>query len=117
MTPGQYDIRIRRGSKYTLNFTINIDGTPLDLTGMSAKMQVKPTASLSSTAYVTASTVSGEITLGGALGTVDVVLSDEDTELIPVGTQYYDVIVINAGEATSWLAGKAYVTDGVTTDD
>ena len=72
MTAKQVDIAIEQGATFTLRITwTTSSGTPVDLTGYTAKMQVRWKYS-GPTPLLTFSSATGEITLGGVAGTVDI---------------------------------------------
>ena len=72
MTAKQVDIAIEQGATLTLSITWkNADGTPVDLTGYTAKMQVR-WKYVDTNALLTFSSTGGTIVLGGVSGTVDI---------------------------------------------
>lgn len=89
---------------------------PVDLTGCTARMQIRPTIA-STTVYVTLTTENGGITLGDDAGTVAVFISDEDTAAFTWATGFYDLeIEFPSGDVRRLLAGKVKVSPEVTRD-
>ena len=72
MTAKKLDITLEQGATFVMNITWqNSDGTPVNLTGYTAKMQVRYKYS-DAAALATFTTSDSTITLGGALGTIAV---------------------------------------------
>jgi hypothetical protein len=119
----QYDLCIQQGATFNQLFTwstlpasgsaVGTDTTPVNLTGYSASLQIRPFP-LSTTLLYDAS---ANITLGGAAGTI--------TLSIPAGTTegfstwwsgVYDLLLTDpSGNVTRLLAGTVTVSPGVTT--
>lgn len=67
---GTYNIITDQGSTFTRTLTYKDNaGNPINLTGYSAKMQVR-TATDATSVLLELSTANGRITLGGVLGTI-----------------------------------------------
>jgi hypothetical protein len=125
MTAAKRDLYIEQGATYRdLQFTwyqgddpLN-PGPPVNLTGANARMQIRKT--LTSLAMVTAVStgVAPRITLGGVLGTVAVVLTDEDTMLLVSKAAVYDFeIEDSTGVVHRLLQGKVTIDPNVTRED
>jgi hypothetical protein len=72
-------------------------GNLINLTGFTAKMQVKTSNNQScSDLIIEFSTENGRIILGGIAGTIIIQASKADMSLLPIGQYYYD-FVINTG--------------------
>lgn len=111
--PAKYDFDARQGSTVSRTFTWKVDGTAQNLTGWSARMQVRPAAG-SDILYVSLTSGSG-ITLGGAAGTVTVTVSATTMAAVPPGKHEYDLELVNGGgEVTPFLAGAFKVSAEVT---
>lgn len=114
MTAGIYDITIEQGATFTLSATWKDSaGAPVNLTGYSARMQVR---SSYDSEEVLASLVSPtDITLGGALGTILVTISATSTQLLTIQEGVYDLELQSAGGVvTRLLQGKATISREVT---
>lgn len=113
INPGTYNITCPQGATFDKTFSVALDGYPKDLTGFSAAMQVRETFD-SSTPVLSLTNGSG-ITLGGVLGTINVVVSSSATSAIPAGYYSYDLeITSGAGVRDRLLEGKFVVTPEVT---
>ena len=82
MIAGIYNITCEQGSTFTRSFTIQQpDGTVYDLTGFSARMQIRRDFD-STTPMFTASTQSGHITMSVLFGEINVDISAAETAQI-----------------------------------
>lgn len=119
MSALRYNITIEEGSQFELNLTWkDEDGNLVDLTGYEARMHIRETVDASTTLDEYTST-GGEITMGGANGTIDVLVGadvtvnydwDEDAGV-------YDLEVYDpndASDVTRLIEGKVKFTDEVT---
>jgi hypothetical protein len=117
MPAGRYDITIEAGSTFQLRVTWkDSNGTPINLTGYTARMKVKPTYGGVATFSLTSP--SGGLVLGGAAGTIDVTISATDTAT-NIGdtesTAMYDLEVESSGGVVTRLVqGKAFLKPEVT---
>jgi len=110
-----FDITINQGATFELTLTWeDSSGTAINLTGYQARMQVRETYSSSST-IVNITQASG-ITLGGAAGTVAILISATDTAALtaPFSGVYDLELVSGAGVVTRVIQGAATVTPEVT---
>lgn len=115
MTAGVYDITCEQGATFRRVFTwLDENEQPINLTGCSARMQVRPTHK-STTKWIDITSATSAMTLGGALGTITVVQSAAVTALLPVNRGVYDLeIVFASGEVERILEGAFQVTPEVT---
>lgn len=115
MTAAVRDLVIEQGSTFTLGFNwhregelvdgLPTPGDPYDLTGCTARMQVRrkqgdpvlltatsidvPTEEPARTEAIEAG--AGRIKLGGVTGRIDITLTDEDTDLLTAKSAAYDL--------------------------
>lgn len=112
MTAAPKDLFIEQGSTFTLGFNWHREGPidpdtgqptpgdPYDLTGCSARMQIRrkqgdpvlltATSAAPDTPEAIAAGA-GRIILGGADGRIDIILTDEDTDLLSAKSAVYDL--------------------------
>jgi hypothetical protein len=93
-------------------------GEAYDLTGWHARMQIRKNQQ--SPILVDASDTNGKITLGGNTGRIDIVLSDDDTDLLTTKSAQYDLEVEDPdGVVYRLLEGQVTVSPNITqeTDD
>jgi hypothetical protein len=110
------NIVVEQGATFTLNATWQAaDGTPVDLTGYSARMQARQTYA-STTAVLNLTNAGGNITLGGTAGTVVVTVSATATAALTAPwSGVYDLELASAGGVvTRLLEGSLRVTPEVT---
>jgi len=121
----QYNIVVEQGATFSLTITYkDSDGELIDLTDTDARMEIRQEYT-SETALVTLTSAAGGsgntsgIALGGAAGTIVVVISDALTgALTAPATNVYDLELVTAdGAVTRLIEGKATVSPGVTASE
>ena len=101
MAAGIYELNIEQGTTWTQQFTYNSEGSPVDLTGYTARCQGRK--DLSSSPVFDLTTENGGITLGGILGTVTLSI---DTVTQPAQSGLWDLELISvAGDVTRFMQG------------
>jgi hypothetical protein len=117
MAAGRLDIVIEINATFALPFTWltgGVSGTPVNLTGYDAKMQVRKDYDSPDT-LLDLSVTSGHITLGGSLGTVSISAPPEETLVLPPGPAVYDLLLISgSGVTTRLLEGLVDIRKRVT---
>ena len=111
----RFDITINQGATFELTVTWkDSTGAAINLTGYSARMQVRETYSSAST--VVSLTDASGITLGGAAGTIAILISATTTAALTAPfSGVYDLELVSAGGVvTRLLQGAATVTPEVT---
>jgi hypothetical protein len=111
--PAVYTFEVSQNEtvKRTLTWTTN--GTAVDLTGYTAKMQVK-WATTDANALITLTDTSG-ITLGGSAGTIAITIPYATMQTIPAGYAVYDLqLTSSGGEVTPLIAGDFKIRHEVT---
>lgn len=110
-----YNIVINQGADWFFNVTYDQpDGTPVNLTGYTAAMQLRSYPN-SPTAVLTLTTTSG-ITISGSTGTLALHATNEQTSAIDEGNYYYDLEITapSTGVITRLIQGQAEVSAEVT---
>lgn len=111
---GIYNITMDQGAQWTLTVVYdNNNGTPIDLTGYTARMQVRPKFGADN-AVLTLSSVSGGIVITPLTGTLNLTATTAQTADIPGGFYVYDLEIDNAGIVTRLMQGSVTVRDQVT---
>lgn len=114
--PFKYKIEIVQGAtlRDTVTWKVGEPSAPVDLTGATARMQVRD--KLSSPAVLLELTSdNGGIVLGGAAGTVTLYMDDAATAAITWSAGVYDLeVVLAGGDVRRLLAGAAVVLPEVT---
>lgn len=107
-----YNVRFAKGTTWKLAFTwsdrdpVTLVKTPKNLTGYSAKLQIRRDG----TVLLTTSTALGTITLGGAAGTVVSTASSTLTGALTYGPAEWAIeLTSGGGEVTEVLRGQAFI--------
>lgn len=108
----EYPLTIERGSTFQKQFRWKVDGQIVDLTGRTAKMQLRK--SYSAPVAFELNTSNSRIALGGTAGTVALDLSPEETATIPQGNYLYDLEIYETGVTRKLIRGTAVVLPEVT---
>jgi hypothetical protein len=110
-----FNITINQGATFELTITWKDSaGTAINLTGYTARMQVRET--YSSTTPIVSLTNGAGITLGGAAGTIAIVISATTTAALAAPfSGVYDLEIVSAGGVVTRLVqGTATVSAEVT---
>ena len=114
MAATTYDITIEQGATFSQLVTYKESGVAVNLTGYTARMQVRSTLE-SATTVVELTTANSRITLGGAAGTISLTISATDTAALTAGRGVYDLeLVSGSGIVTRLLQGVATISRNVT---
>ena len=114
MSATTYDILIEQGATFSQLVTYKESGVAVNLTGYTARMQVRSTLESAST-IVELTTANGRIALGGAAGTITLTISATDTAALTAGRGVYDLeLVSGSGIVTRLLQGVATISRNVT---
>ena len=114
MAAGKWNITIEQGATFDKLITITEpDGGLMNLTGFSARMHIRREVETAST-IIELTDANGRIELGGALGTVRLLISAADTAAIDDDGVYDLELVSGSGVVTRLLKGKARLDYEVT---
>lgn len=114
--PAKLKFTIYQGATFRkrLTWKAGTPAVPVDLTGCTARMQVRSEVE-SETPLLSLTTENDRITLGGAAGTIDLYVSDEDTADITWADGVYDLEIEHpSGEVTRLAEGSVSVSPEVT---
>ena len=91
ITPGSWNLTIYQGGTFTYTITWTDQNNALiNLTGYAAELKAR--SSISDTLpFLDMTSSNGQITLGGAAGTVTLTLTASQTAALPLGTGVYDL--------------------------
>jgi len=114
MAAQTYNISAEQGATLVRSILYtNIAGTPIDLTGFTAAMQVRDKAETS--AFVLELTTGNSmIALGGALGTIVLTVTASDMINVPAGRFVYDLELYNGAITKRLIEGNFNVKAEVT---
>ena len=105
---GKYNIVAKQGATYNLNFTVETDGVPWNLTGYTFAMQVRrSTASTTTLLNLTSATMNSS-------GEVSVTVPAATMSGVPSGRWVYDIELTTGTTVTRILEGRFIVTPQVT---
>ena len=109
------DNAIQQGATFTKTMAWKDSaGSPVNLTGYSAKMQIRKSAS-NVDVIADLSTVNAGVTLGGSAGTIQLDLTATQTSAITAKTGVYDLELTSAnGTVTRFLSGAVEISREVT---
>ena len=106
---GKYNIVAEQGATFNLNFRVETDGTPWNLTGYTFAMQVRRSANDANTLLnITSATMN-------SVGHVSTTVSAGTMSDVPAGRWVYDIeLTSSGGEVTRILEGRFIVSPQVT---
>lgn len=114
MNAGVYDLDIERGATFLRSFYWQSEGVAVNLTGYTAKMQVRETAASESVLFE-ASTANGKIALNVDAGQIDLTITATETAAFEWRTGKYDLELTSpSGIVTRLLRGNVQVSQEVT---
>jgi hypothetical protein len=109
----KFNLVCDQATTFNFQFQILNDQVPLNLSGYTGTMTVRPFVG-ATTITVVASTANGLMVFDPANGRVTVTLSATTTGAIPAGRYAYDLVLNSGGTVTRYLEGKFIVTGAVT---
>jgi hypothetical protein len=113
MAAGTLDLSIEQGATYNLVLTWQVNGTAVNLTNYTARLQAR--VDVEDTETVLSMTTSAGITLGGVAGTITLDQTATQTALLAAGTYIYDLeMVAGSGTVTRLVQGELVVSAEVT---
>ncbi len=114
MTPGKINFLCPQGATFQKTVTIEIDQTPLNLSGYSSRLQVRENYYSANTIVNLLSSGSG-LTISASAGIIDIFIEDEVTKNFPAGTFVYDLEIESVnGNVDRVLEGSFIITPEVT---
>jgi hypothetical protein len=109
----KYNLVCDQATTFNFQFQILNNQTPLNLTGYTGTMTVRPFVGASTTTVV-ASTANGLMVFDSVNGRVTVTISATTTGAIAAGRYSYDLVLDSGATVTRYLEGKFIVTGAVT---
>ena len=106
----QLDIELDKGStfRHTLTYCSTTNGieTPIDLTGATAELSIRPVVT-SNTLHLTLTSANGDIVLGGVLGTIEIIISATASTAMSFNQANYGLEITFAnGDIKRLIRGK-----------
>ena len=114
MAAGTLDFTIEQGATFNLLLTWKINGTPVNLTGYTARLAAR--VDVEDTEVILSLTTSnGGITLGGSAGTISLDQTATQTTILPAGTYVYDLeLIASNSTVTRLVQGELLISPEVT---
>ncbi len=114
MDTPRHDIEIHQGATFTRGFAyLDPENVPIDLTGWTARMQVR--ATIGGKVLADLSTENGRIVIDPLRGLLTVTIPRSVTRLMPVERGIYDVFIVSPDDfAIKLLEGEVLVVASVT---
>lgn len=111
MTAAAYNLTIDQGSDWAITLTVSEDGTAKNLTGYSARAQLRPTKSSTTKSADFVCTVTN-----AAGGVLKMELANSVTTALTAGIYYYDLEIYTSSDAlvTRLIEGQATISQEVT---
>jgi hypothetical protein len=111
-----YDLCIAQYAVFRRTFTwTEDDGTPKDLTGYTAKLQIRKTANDPTALVTLTSTPAAGITITAAEGKIEFEILSAQTALLTIPNLVYDLLLYEpGGEAIRFAEGLVVSSPGVT---
>lgn len=114
MVPGKYNIVCPQGSTLDQQLTYSINDIDVNLTGYSARMQVREKHTSTSPA-LNLTNSNGGIVLGGVDGTINIIVTASQSTELAAKEYVYDLeLVSSSNVVTRLIEGKFIVTPEVT---
>ena len=114
MVPGKYNIVCPQGSTLDQQLTYSINDVDVNLTGYSARMQVREKHT-STGAVLNLTDSNGGIVLGGVSGTINIIVTAGQSSELTAKEYVYDLELVSSGSVvTRLIEGKFIVTPEVT---
>lgn len=114
METPRHDIEIHQGASFAIGFSyLDPDGNPIDLTGWTARMQVR--TNVGGRVLADLSTVNGMIVTDPVAGRVNVTFPRSVTRAMPHGMALYDLFIVSPDDfAIKLIEGEVTVIPSVT---
>jgi tRNA threonylcarbamoyladenosine modification (KEOPS) complex Pcc1 subunit len=111
----KYDIVMDQGATFSRAITWqDSQAVPVNLTGYTARMQVRDEVD-SSTSALSLTTENSRISLGGAAGTIALLVSATDTAAVAAGEYVYDLELVSGSGTVTRLIQGCFTVDAEVT--
>lgn len=114
----KYNLNIIRGSRYLKSFIYQDSSkVVIDLTGLSARMQIRERDNSPDPAEIELTTTNGQIVLGGVTGQIDIILGATETDALMINKGVYDMELYDSLDldvVDTILEGAVTISDAIT---
>jgi hypothetical protein len=112
---GIYNIVADQGATFTRQLTWKDSaGSAVNLTGYTARMQVRSAIDATGAAVLELTTENNRIVLGGTAGTINLTVAATATEPVPAKTYVYDLELVSGSVVTRLVQGTFELRGEVT---
>ena len=112
---GIYNIICDQGSTFSRQLTWNDSaGSAVNLTGYTARMDVRTSIDAAGAAVLSLTTTNGRIVLGGTAGTINLTAEATATQVVESGNYVYDLELVSGSTVTRLVQGSFVVRGEVT---
>lgn len=112
---GIYNIIADQGATFTRQLTWNDSaGSPVNLSGYTARMDVRTSIDAAGAAVLSLTTTNGRIVLGGSAGTIILSAEATATQVIESGNYVYDLELVLGSNITRLVQGSFTLRGEVT---
>jgi len=112
---GIYNIICDQGSTFTRQLTWKDSaGSAVNLTGYTARMDVRTSIDAAGAAVLSLTTTNGRIVLGGTAGTINLSAEATATQAVQSGNYVYDLELVSGSTVTRLVQGSFVVRGEVT---
>jgi hypothetical protein len=112
---GIYNIIADQGATFTRQLTWNDStGSAVNLTGYTARMQVRNSIDAAGAATLSLTTENGRIVLGGTAGTITLSAEATATQAVTAGSYVYDLELVSGSTVTRLVQGSFTLRGEVT---
>ena len=112
---GKYNIIADQGATFTRQLTWkDTDGDPVDLTGYTARMQLRSQIDASGAAVLELTTENNRIVLGGTAGSINLSVAATAMAEISAATYVYDLELVSGSVVTRLVQGTFEIRGEVT---
>jgi len=112
---GIYNIICDQGATFSRQLTWNDSaGSAVNLTGYTARMDVRTSVDAAGAAVLSLTTTNGRIVLGGTAGTINLNAEATATQVVESGNYVYDLELVSGSTVTRLVQGSFVVRGEVT---
>lgn len=112
--PAKHNFYVYRGASFSEQIEWKDEsGTPVNLTGFTARMHMRETLEATDP-FLTLTTENGGITLGGVAGTIQLLANATQTTAITATSGVYDLELVSGANVTRLLEGLVIISPEVT---
>jgi hypothetical protein len=108
MSAGTLNLTVEQGATWETILTWKIDAVAVNLTGYTARLQVRTHVGAATTVLSLTSSPAAGITLGGAAGTITLSLTAVQTAALAAGDCVYDLELVSSGGNVTRLVEGAW---------